>query len=397
MTTVTPPKHVRQILKNLQSRGHKAYLVGGCVRDVLLGVQPNDWDICTSALPEAVLEIFPESRTDGIKHGTVAVLMGSHSVEVTTFRSEGSYTDHRHPEDVSFVADLNTDLRRRDFTMNAMALPVDGYLTDPFGGVKDIQDKLVRCVGEPELRFEEDALRMFRAMRFSARLGFEIEEKTFEAIKTKAHLARDLSAERVREEVEKILLTQGAETVFTMMDIGLMDTFLDRPLPKTRKAADFSLVPAKNIKRWAALCVYLEDCGCIDSVEDFLLKLRLDSRTVRCCAEAIGMYRGEEPQSAADWKRLLKSFGVDSVSCAAAMKDFMSGSEEYQKALQNVLRSGECFSMKHLAVTGDDLLELGFSGRALGDMLNFLLDYVIEYPENNRRELLLSLAGVSEE
>jgi len=211
------------LLKTLQSRGHKAYLVGGCVRDFILSVQPNDWDICTSALPEAVLEIFPESRTDGIKHGTVAVLMGSHTVEVTTFRSEGSYTDHRHPEDVSFVADLNTDLRRRDFTMNAMALPVDGYLTDPFGGVKDIQDKLVRCVGEPELRFEEDALRMFRAMRFSARLGFEIEEKTFEAIKTKAHLARDLSAERVREEVEKILLTQGAETVFTMMDIGLMD------------------------------------------------------------------------------------------------------------------------------------------------------------------------------
>jgi len=397
MPTVTPPKYVRQILKNIQSRGHKAYLVGGCVRDVILDVQPNDWDICTSALPEQVLEIFPGSETVGIKHGTVAVKLGSHTVEVTTFRSEGRYIDHRHPEDVSFVADLTTDLRRRDFTMNAIALSADGFVSDPFGGVKDIQARVIRCIGEPEVRFEEDALRMFRAMRFSARLGFEIEKETYAAIAKKAELAASISAERVREEVEKLLLTKRAEAVFELIDLGLMDAFLIRRLPAERKAVDFSNVPAKNIKRWAALCVYLERYDCIRSVEEFLHSLRLDSRTMRCCCEAAAIYRSAQPQNNAGWKKLLKNCGVDSVSCAAAAHDFMRGGNKSQRALKNVLKSGECFSMKHLAVTGDDLLELGFTGRELGDMLNFLLDYVIEYPENNRRELLMSLAARTEE
>lgn len=397
MATVTPPKYVRQILKNLQSRGHKAYLVGGCVRDVMLSVQPNDWDICTSALPEQILEIFPDSVTVGMKHGTIAVKMGAHIVEVTTFRSEGRYTDHRHPEGVSFVNDLNIDLKRRDFTMNAIALSADGFVSDPFGGANDIKDRIIRCVGEPEDRFEEDALRIFRALRFSARLGFEIEEKTFAAIRSKAPLAAGISAERVREEVEKILLTDRAEMAFELIELGLLDSYLLRRLPAERKEVDFSYVPSKNIKRWAAFCVYLERYDCIASVEDFLSRLRLDSRTMRCCVDAAAIYRSVQPQSPADWKKLLKDYGVDTVSCAAAAHDFMRSSDRSQSALKAVLKSGECFSVKHLAVSGDDLLELGLSGRALGDMLNFLLDYVIEYPENNRREILMSLATGTEE
>jgi len=397
MAKVTPPKYVRQILKNLQSRGHKAYLVGGCVRDMILAVQPNDWDICTSALPEAVLDIFPGSETVGIKHGTVAVKIGSHTVEVTTFRSEGRYTDHRHPEDVSFVSDLTTDLRRRDFTMNAIALSADGFVSDPFGGVKDIENKLIRCVGEPELRFEEDALRMFRALRFSARLGFEIEPESYSAIRKKAYLAGEISPERVREELEKVLMTKRPERVMELIDLGLMDPYIIRRLPKERKEADFSNIPIKDIQRWAVLCVYLERYDCIRSAEEFLTALRLDSRTIRCCSEAAAIYRGAQPRSNADWKRLLNRCGVDAVSCAAAANDFMRGGKSSQRALKAVLKSGECFSMKHLAVSGDDLLNMGFKGKALGDMLEFLLDYVIEYPENNRRELLLSLAVSTEE
>lgn len=397
MSKVTPPKYVRQILKNLQSRGHRAYLVGGCVRDMILSVQPNDWDICTSALPEAVLEIFPGSETVGIKHGTVAVKLGSRTVEVTTFRSEGRYTDHRHPEDVSFVSDLTTDLRRRDFTMNAIAVSADGFVSDPFGGVQDIEKRIIRCVGEPELRFEEDALRMFRALRFSARLGFEIEPESYAAIAKKAHLAGEISSERVQEEVEKLLMTKRPEMVMELIELGLMDSYLIRRLPEERKEADFSAVPMKNLQRWAALSVYLEHYECIRSVEDFLSSLRLDSRTVRCCSEAAAIYRGVMPRNNAEWKRLLNRCGVDAVSCAAAVQDFMQGGKSSQRALKAVLKSGECFSMKHLAVSGDDLLEMGFEGRALGDMLQFLLDYVIEYPDNNRRELLLSLAVSTEE
>ena len=168
----TPPKHVKHIMITLQARGYRAFLVGGCVRDMILGAQPQDWDICTSALPEQVMEVFPGSRPTGLRHGTVTVTENAKSVEVTTFRSEGRYADHRHPDSVSFVGDLTTDLSRRDFTMNAIAVSIDGLVADPFGGVEDIKNKLIRCVGEPEQRFEEDALRMFRAFRFSARLGF---------------------------------------------------------------------------------------------------------------------------------------------------------------------------------------------------------------------------------
>ena len=396
MANITPPKYVRHILVTLQSRGHPAYLVGGCVRDMLLGVQPHDWDICTGALPEQVLEIFPGSRPTGLKHGTVTVTLNSRSVEVTTFRSEGDYADHRHPDMVSFVGDLTTDLSRRDFPMNAIALSPDGLTADPFGGAADIGKKLIRCVGLPEQRFEEDALRMFRALRFSARLGFEIESGTLEAIGKKAHLASALAAERVRDEVEKILLTPSPETVFTLIDLGLMDTYLLRRLSRAEPLARLRLLPKKSLCRWAGLCLVLLSEGAVRSAEDFLLKLRLDSRTLRCCAEAAVILQSPLPSPPVAWKRLLHRSGVDTVTCAAACGDALYGGSR-AKELKAVLKSGECFSMKHLAVSGDDLLALGLRGKELGEMLNFLLDYVMEYPRNNRRELLLSLAKGTEE
>lgn len=396
MANITPPKYVRHILVTLQSRGHPAYLVGGCVRDMLLGVQPHDWDICTGALPEQVLEIFPGSRPTGLKHGTVTVTLNSRSVEVTTFRSEGDYADHRHPDMVSFVGDLTTDLSRRDFTMNAIAISPDGLTADPFGGAADIGKKLIRCVGLPEQRFEEDALRMFRALRFSARLGFEIESGTLEAIGKKAHLASALAAERVRDEVEKILLTPSPETVFTLIDLGLMDTYLLRRLSRAEPLARLRLLPKKSLCRWAGLCLVLLSEGAVRSAEDFLLKLRLDSRTLRCCAEAAVILQSLLPSTPVAWKRLLHRSGVDTVTCAAACGDALYGGSR-AKELKVVLKSGECFSMKHLAVSGDDLLALGLRGKELGEMLNFLLDYVMEYPRNNRRELLLSLAKGTEE
>lgn len=396
MAKITPPKHVKHIMITIQSRGHMSYLVGGCVRDMILGVQPQDWDICTSALPEEVMAIFPDSRPTGLKHGTVTVFENSKSVEVTTFRCEGSYADHRHPDSVSFVGDLTTDLSRRDFTMNAIAVPTDGLVADPFGGMDDIKNKIIRCVGLPELRFEEDALRMFRAIRFSARLGFEIEAETRAAITKKAYLAAMLAAERVKDEVEKILLTARPEKMFELISAGLMDRYLLRRLEKEDMLRRISLLPKKALPRWAALCCILERSGCIHSAEEFLLSLRLDSRTVRCCHDCSAILSVPVPENDIEWKRLLSRRGVDTVTCAAQCSDALFGGESY-KALRAVLKSGECFSMKHLAVTGDDLLGLGIHGRQLGEMLSFLLDYVMEYPDNNRRELLLSLAKCSEE
>lgn len=396
MAVISPPKYVRSVLTALQARGHMAYLVGGCVRDMLMGVHPHDWDVCTSALPEQVCGIFPHTIATGIRHGTVTVLVEKRRVEVTTFRSETCYSDHRHPDAVSFVGDLTTDLSRRDFTINAIALPPDGLAVDPFGGVRDIERKLIRCVGDPDRRFEEDALRMFRALRFSAKLGFRIEEETAAAIARQAPLAAGLSSERVRDEVEKLLLSPQPERIDELIAAGLLDAYLLQRLPEYASLYRLNAVPRKALFRWALLCDLLEEQGCIRAAEDFLLRLRLDSRTIRCCSDCAAILRLPAPGAPKDWKRLLNSYGTEAVGCAARCRDALQGGSSY-RALRAVLNSGECFSMKHLAVSGDDLLALGLRGPALGAMLQFLLDYVIEFPENNRRELLLSLARDSEE
>lgn len=396
MANVTPPKYVRHILVVLRSHGHLAYLVGGCVRDMILGVRPNDWDICTSALPDEVMAIFPHSRPTGIKHGTVTVITDSRSVEVTTFRSEGRYLDHRRPETVSFVGDLTADLSRRDFTMNAIALPPDGLIADPFGGAQDIKDRVIRCVGDPDTRFEEDALRMLRALRFSARLGFEIEENTYAAIRRKAPLAGGLAAERVRDEVEKILLSNDPGKLCDVIDCGLLDRYLLKRGCSRNKLDRIARLPRKALDRWALLCVILCTYGCIRTTPEFLTALRLDSRTLRCCEGAYEIFSAGKPSSRVEWKKLLSQYGTDCVMCAAECFDAQSGSGAVRQ-VKAILKSGECFSMKHLAVSGDDLLSLGVSGRELGEMLRFLLDYVMEHPENNRREILMSLISSTDE
>ena len=396
MTNAKTPKYVRQILTTLQGRGYGAYLVGGCVRDMLLGVQPHDWDICTSALPEQVMELFPGSRPTGLSHGTVTVRLGSREAEVTTFRAESSYADHRHPDAVRFVGDLTEDLRRRDFTMNAIALSAEGILTDPFGGMADIRQQRIRCVGEPEERFEEDALRMFRALRFSARLGFSVDLFTLEGIRQKAPLATALAVERVKEELEKTLLSPAPEMLYTVIELGLMDRFLIHRQVDPTLLHRLRRLPKKAMERWVAFAVALRRAGCIASEREFLSSLRLDRRCIDCCGEAAALLKTPPPETELQWKRALSQYGVDPVRCAALCLDaFDSGG--HARTLRAILRSGECFSLRHLAVSGDDLIALGLQGRQVGEMLHFLLDYVMEYPDNNRRELLLSLAtGVEE-
>ncbi len=396
MSNVKPPRYVRHVLVALQGRGYPAYLVGGCVRDMLLGVRPQDWDICTGALPEQILEVFPNARPTGLKHGTVTVPVDSHALEVTTFRTESGYGDHRHPDMVRFVADLTADLSRRDFTMNAIALSADGMLADPFGGAEDIRRKLIRCVGVPEERFEEDALRMFRALRFSARLGFTIDLFTMEGIRAKAKQASFLAAERVRDEVEKLLLTGAPEMMYSLIELGLLEAFLSPGLPDPALLHRLARLPKKAQPRWAGLCHILLRAGCINGAESFLSSLRLDRSTIRIAADCCEMLDAELPRSDLNRKRWLRRYGVETVRCALACRDAFTGSHE-SRELRRILKSGECFSLKHLAVSGDDLLALGLRGRALGEMLDFLLEYVMEYPENNRRDLLLSLASSTEE
>ena len=397
MAKIIPPKYVKQVLVGLQAREYRAYLVGGCVRDMIIGVTPNDWDICTSALPEEVMEVFPDSRPTGLKHGTVTVIVGSHSVEVTTFRSDGSYSDHRRPDSISFVTDLTADLSRRDFTMNAVALSPDGLTVDPFCGIEDIRAGIVRCVGEPERRFEEDALRMFRALRFAARLGFTIDIDTYSAIEAKSNLAASLAAERVRDELEKTLMTNHTQRIGEMIQLGLLDRYVRRPQGEPPSLSVLSGLQKKALPRWAVFAIILEKDGCIGSVRDFLTGLRLDGRTIRCCSNAADMVQSPPPDDKLGWKKMLNKYGVDSTACAAAAYSSLTGCNECEKQFISVLKSGECFSMRRLAVTGDDLLELGLRGPQLGEMMRFLLEYVIEHPEFNSRDILLTLASGTEE
>ena len=396
MAVITPPKYVRQVLVTLQGRGYPAFLVGGCVRDMVLGVQPNDWDICTAALPEQILELFPGSRLTGGRNGTVTVRIHSHDLEVTPFRDESRYTDHRHPDLVRFVTDLTADLSRRDFTVNAIALSTDGVVSDPYGGLADLRRGVIRCVGEPERRFDEDALRMLRALRFSARLGFSIDLFTMEAIREKAPLCATLAPERVRDELEKILLTKNPDKALETVELGLLDAFLLHRLPGEIPER-LDALPRRMPDRWLGFAWLLEHYGCVRSAEDFLRALRLDNRSIHVSAQAAAILNQPLPETAKDWKQCLRRSGIEATVCAARCADAFSLSEGKNRDVKAVLKSGECFSLRQLAVTGEDLTALGLKGRAVGEMLDFLLDYAIDYPDNNRRELLLSLAAGTEE
>jgi len=247
------PEPVRALCAKLWEAGYEACPVGGCVRDLLLGRTPEDWDVASSALPEAVMDLFLRTVPTGVKHGTVTVLTGDLAVEVTTFRREGGYADARHPDAVSFDAGLLEDLSRRDFTVNAMALGRMGEVIDPFGGRADLESRLIRCVGEAERRFSEDALRMLRAARFAAQLGFAIERETLAAMEKNAWRCAGLSGERVRLELEKTLLSPRPELAGEMVDLGLLDHLWDG----WEKGRDLSALRAAEptVKaRWRAFC-----------------------------------------------------------------------------------------------------------------------------------------------
>ena len=369
-----PPKYVLNILCALYSAGHRAVLAGGCVRDSLLGRRPSDWDIASSASPEEVLALFPRCVPTGIKHGTVTVLSGGGSVEVTAFRAEGGYSDHRRPDSVSFGCPLEADLARRDLTVNAMAMDAAGEITDPFGGRDDLRRRLLRCVGEPERRFDEDALRMLRTVRFSAQLGFEIEPRTLEAIRALAHLASGLSAERVRDELLKTLRSPAPGLVWQLVDLGLLGACLapgDATAP--REALDVLPIYA----RLAHFCRGLELGGYIMSTDRFLAALRFDGETLRRTASAVEVLKS----GSRDWKRLLRDHGEAAVLAA----------HPKTRAMRAVLRSGECWELSSLAIGGRELAALGYSGPELGRELRRLLDHVIDYPADNRADILCKL------
>ena len=384
------PPGIIFILSELRTHGHAAYAVGGCVRDSLLGKIPDDWDVTTSALPDEVMHLFGESAVPtGLKHGTVTVKAGGGSAEVTTFRSDGVYTDHRRPDSVRFVPDVREDLARRDFTMNAIAAPLKGGLVDPFGGQGDIKRGIIRCVGEPERRFSEDALRMLRAVRFSAKLGFVIEPQTLGAIYRLSPLARELAPERVAVELIKTLCAENAAgPLGLLLSSGLMDSYV---LPgKAPELSALESLPCEKGARLSGLCALLQRERRIDT-ELFLRRLRLDMLTVKCVSSGVSAALSGLPHSTPEWKRLLCRIGGNACRCAVYASCAL-GHGNAMAQLKAVLESGECLSLAGLDIGGRELLALGYSGRDVGKTLDWLLEHVFEHPEDNQREKLLSMA-----
>jgi len=392
MKIIDSPEHIMFIMNKLVSEGHESYLVGGSVRDALMGRPVRDWDIATSAKPVEVASLFPKTVLTGEKFGTVTVVLPECSVEVTTFRTESEYADGRHPTTVEFVSSINEDLSRRDFTINAMAKSINGELIDPYDGVSDIEKGIIRCVGGPNTRFSEDALRMYRAFRLSAELEFEIEKETLHAIYANIGLAARISSERIRIELEKTVMSQRPEVAGEMIRVGLLGRYITVSGKSPDGLTKIANLPEELTLRGCAFCGVLINNGYMKSAEEFLHTLRLDSKTIKICQRALTIT--DFPTEIIDIKRLLSKNDAAVVRCAAAVSDVLSktGEENSLKKVDDIIASGECVTLGELDVTGKDLMELGHSsGKELGETLYKMLEHVLENPEDNKREVLLSL------
>lgn len=430
------PENVKKIIRILRDAGYEAYAVGGCVRDSLLGRSPHDWDITTSALPKQVKALFRRTVDTGIVHGTVTVMLGREGYEVTTYRVDGIYEDGRHPKQVTFTGNLVEDLKRRDFTINAMAYNEEQGLVDAFGGVQDLERGVIRCVGDPDERFSEDALRILRAVRFAGQLGFSVEDKTREAIRGHAERLRQVSAERIREELIKLAesrhpeyLRLAWETGITAVVLPEFDRMMDCPQhnPHHRGSVGehtlwaMQAAPADRLLR---LTMLLHDCAkplCVSTDENgvdhfyghgaesarmarqILRRLRCDGKTIDQVGELVYWHDSEIRPGVYSVRRAASRIGTGLFPMLLKVKQAdLDAQSDYQREekqvwldrlkeiYEQICRDGDCLTLKELAVDGRDLMEAGIRpGPEMGKILQKLLVLVLEDPSRNRKEYLL--------
>lgn len=436
---LTVPAKVEKILNTLEEAGFEAYAVGGCVRDSLLGRMPDDWDITTSARPEQVKALFRRTVDTGLKHGTVTVMIDKEGFEVTTYRVDGEYEDGRHPKEVLFTASLEEDLKRRDFTINAMAYNPKTGLVDLFGGIEDIERKIIRCVGEAMERFTEDALRILRAVRFSAQLGFVIEEGTREAIQALAPNLRHVSAERIQTELLKLLVSPHPDYLRVAYETGVTKEFLpewdvcmvtEQNTPHhCWNVGEHTLQSLVNVRadKVLRLTMLLHDMGKpqVKKTDEngrdhfkthgaasekmagaIMRRLKLDNDTIKKVCRLIKWHDYRPLPEPSQVRRAVHLVGEDIFPLFLEVQraDMMAQSEYKREQKENrldgveqiyheIITRGECVSLKTLAVTGRDLIEAGFRpGKEIGEILDYLLDRVLERPEDNEKETLLEAA-----
>lgn len=397
------PETVRDILNKLETAGFQAYAVGGCVRDSILGKEPDDWDLTTDARPEEVKALFPRTVDTGLQHGTVTVLLGGEGYEVTTYRIDGSYSDGRHPDSIRFTPSLAEDLKRRDFTINAMAVSERGELVDLFGGQEDLARGCIRCVGDPYARFREDALRMLRAVRFAAQLNFEIEAETFKALtELSPNLAR-VSKERILAELTKLLLSNHPEKLELLYVAGLAPEMAAH-FPGVHLDSRAARLPRCKALRFAAAGERITP----EALGKLLTELKSDRATRDRAVLLLTAVHKPLPESETEVRHCLSDIGHDAFTELLLLKEAGYGSEESTggveqrteriaklRALrQEIAERGDCLEIRGLALGGAELLALGIpKGPALGACLRALLNTVLEDPARNETTYLSAHAS----
>ena len=431
------PAYIYEILDRLEKNGFEAYAVGGCVRDHLMGKTPYDYDITTNALPHQIKEVFSDHdiASYGEQHGTVGVIAERQVVEITTYRTEGSYTDHRRPDSVSFSASLDEDLKRRDFTINAVAMDKSGNIIDNYGGRDDIDNKILRTVGTPDERFSEDALRILRCLRFSSQLGFRPETETAFAMSKNKELLKEISAERIRSEFVKMLCGENAEEVLRSY-YDIIEVFI----PEIRPMIGFDQrTPFHKFDVWehtihavgnggndpqlqTALlfhdiakpsCMTLDQNGrghfkmhpqlSAEMAEKIMKRLKFSSKDINLISKIIANHRIAY-KTESDVKHMLNKIGEEAFFKLIMLKTADDSSKGYcdersiaslvwaKETAERIIRENQCYRLKDLAVKGTDLMRIGYEGREVGTVLNELLELVIDGKLENKKDVLIKYA-----
>lgn len=396
------PPTVKYIIKKIYEHNYEAYIVGGCVRDALLDVTPHDYDITTSAPPHVVLDIFKdfECIETGIEHGTVSVLIDSNVYEITTYRIEGEYKDHRRPDSVDFTNKLEEDLKRRDFTINAMAYNEKDNLIDLFGGKEDLKNKIIKTVGNPYDRFNEDGLRMIRAIRFSSKLNFLIEEETLQAIYNNAQIIKNISLERITDEFTKIILSDKPENIVYLFKTKLLK-YLDISDEENKEKIEdlykkiglLNEIDKDLTKRLATLDYLIEelDINCKSFCDSLIYSKKIikNHNIILKCLKNINIEELNKIEIKKILNKIEKSLFEQYLDISKAICKNEKKINNIIDILKEIEENNECYTIKNLKINGNDIIYLGYKNKEIGDILNNLLEAVIVNPKLNNKELLI--------
>ena len=391
------PKDVEYIINKIYDNGYEAFIVGGCVRDSIIGLKPNDYDITTSAKPNEIMNIFKNEKIieTGIKHGTVTLIKNGIEYEITTYRIDGEYKDNRRPDFIEFTNDINKDLQRRDFTINAIAYNHRIGIIDTFNGISDIYKKTIKTVGKADERFNEDGLRIIRAVRFSCKLGFDIEKDTLTSVYKNIKLIKNVSIERIQNEFNKILLSDSPENLYILYQAGMFDVLNFNSVKINKNELKYIKKSKKDLIIRLSMFTYIT--GYIEESKNILNIFRYSNKIKKQCSIILDNLDNKIIADKVCIKLYLNKIGKENLSYLLYIKKILKKEfinenyDEIYEIINDIERNKECYSLDKLAIDGSDLRALGYAGKDIGQKLDYLLKNVIENPEINNKMDLISI------